>query len=150
VHIQAQARLELFALQKNEIALTSDGEGEVEEGPEIIAIREALSGPILRVSQYADNGIFPDIDSFIKLSHENAAITRVEFYPLDKNEDDALREKIGEGLANLESLKHFIVYVEEGDTNAQPLSSREKGSKFIHRADPEASSVTVRESSTIV
>jgi hypothetical protein len=59
--------------------MSSAGEGGVENKPELAAIREVLSGTILRVSQYSDNGIFSDIDSFVKLSQGNATITEVNF-----------------------------------------------------------------------
>jgi hypothetical protein len=67
------------------------------------------------VSQYDDDDeIFSDIDSFVKLmSHGNTTITRVELYPYDKDGDDTLWEKVGEGIANLESLEQFIVIVVE-------------------------------------
>jgi hypothetical protein len=98
------------------------GEIEVEDEPELAAIREALWGTILRVSQYSDNGIFSDIDSFVELSQGNTSINEVDFYSYDKEGDDELWEKMGNGLANLKSLERFnIRFGEESfeeETNA--------------------------------
>jgi hypothetical protein len=86
-----------------------------QEGQAITAMRDALTRTSLRVSQYDDDGIFSDMDSFVKLSQGNTFITEVTFFPYDTDGDDTLWEKVGEGLANFESLKRFIVYQVEGE-----------------------------------
>jgi hypothetical protein len=94
-------------------------EGEDEEGAVFSAIREALSRTTLEVAQYSENGIFSDIDSFVKLSQGNStSITVVDFYPFDKEGDDTLWEKVGQGLANLESLAKFNIVI-FADTDEQ-------------------------------
>jgi hypothetical protein len=86
-----------------------------QEGQAITAIRKVLSATSMIVSTYDDNGVFSDIDSFVKLSQGNTSITEVDFYPYDKEGDDALWEKVGEGLANLKSLERLTIYFEEED-----------------------------------
>jgi hypothetical protein len=44
-----------------------EGEGEVQDELELATIR-GLHGTVLQVSQYGDNRIFSNIDSFVKLS----------------------------------------------------------------------------------
>jgi hypothetical protein len=105
--------------------MSSAGGGEVEEEPVSAEIREALRGTTLRVSQFSDdNGIFSDIDSFVKLSQGNTSVTNVHFHPYDKEGDDELWEKMGKGLANLKSLKRFIINFEEDTIFTYKLPSR--------------------------
>jgi hypothetical protein len=57
----------------------------------ISAIREALSGGLLSVSQNVDHGrLFSDIDSFVKLSKGNTSVTEVSFRPVNIKGDDTL------------------------------------------------------------
>ena len=75
-----------------------------QEGQAITAIREALSGTTLRVSRYPNDGLFSDIDAFVRLSEGNTSITKVHFYPFEKKGEQTLWKKVGSGLANLKSL----------------------------------------------
>jgi hypothetical protein len=112
-----------------------DAEGQEvdeQEGQAITVIREALSGTILRVSQYVDNGLFSDIDAFVKLSEGNTSITKVRFYPFEKKGDDELWKKIGKGLANLKSLEHFIVKIALSNENSEEETN---AGEPMHRAD---------------
>jgi putative lipoic acid-binding regulatory protein len=97
--------------QAQYIAMDGFEEGDVDEqeGQAITAIREALSGTVIRVLQNIDPRLFSDIDSFVKLSKGNKSITTVEFNIFEIEGNDALWENIGEGLANLESLMYFHV-----------------------------------------
>jgi hypothetical protein len=96
-----------------------------QEGQVITAIREALSGRTITVSQNIDHGecLFSNIDSFVKLSQGNTSVTEVYCYPYDKEGDDALWEKMGEGLANLKSLKRFNILFDQ-ETNVDEQTSR--------------------------
>lgn len=98
---------------------TEEEEMDEQEGQVITAIREELRGTVLVVTRNMDFDNFPDIfsdsniDSLVKLGKGNATITTVEFFIYDKEDNDTLWEKVGEGLANLESLKKFDVNFED-------------------------------------
>jgi hypothetical protein len=90
-----------------------------QEGQAITAIREVLRGTLIRVSQNVENGLFSDIDSFMKLSEGNTSVTDVHFYPFDKEGDDELWEKMGKCLANLKSLERFTINFDEENLEEQ-------------------------------
>jgi hypothetical protein len=94
-------------------------------------IREALSGQRLFVSQENDlQGLFSEIDSFVKLSQGNTSIIEVWFYPFEKEGDDELWEKVGKGLANLKSLKRFRICFEQPNED-EPTPRYDFGSLAI-------------------
>jgi hypothetical protein len=116
--------------QEEYIAMNRAIEAEEEEvdGQErqavITAIREEFSGHSIYVSQNIDRGrcLFSDIDSFVKLSQGNTTITRVYFFPYNKNGDDTLWKKLGKGLANLKSLKKINIRFDEETNHDEPTS----------------------------
>jgi hypothetical protein len=98
-----------------------EGEVDKQEGQASIAIRKALSGATIEVSQNVDYGVlFTDIDAFVKLSQGNTSVKEIHFYPFDKKGDDELWEKMGEGLANLKSLTHLMVTFERWSLYGEP------------------------------
>jgi hypothetical protein len=106
-----------------DMAIEAEEEGVDEQGGQVItAIRGALSGTFIDVSQNDDHGgfLFSNIDSFVKLSQGNTSITSVHFYPYGKEGDDVLWEKLGKGLANLKSLEHFFILSDEERNDDDP------------------------------
>jgi hypothetical protein len=88
----------------------------------ITAIRGALSGTFIDVSQNDDHAgcLFSNIDSFVKLSQGNTSVTRVFLNAYGQEGDDVLWEKMGKGLANLESLEHLILLFDEERNDDEP------------------------------
>jgi hypothetical protein len=100
------------------MAIEDEEEGvDEQEGQVITEIREELSGSSINVDH--SGCLFSDIDTFVKLSQGNTSITKVCFNPYDNEGDDALWEKMGEGLANLKSLELFIMFDEEINDDEQ-------------------------------
>jgi hypothetical protein len=74
------------------------------------ATREVLmGGTFLQGLPHSINNERIDLDSFVELSCDNMCITSVEFHPYDIFDDDEPWEKLGRGLANLQSLTRIMI-----------------------------------------